>query len=498
MKIIFIDPPFKRFTGLNNPYYPIGLTYLSAVCKENGWDSFVYEVDAAEKRDTTDMDFSHEHQKLELYRKAVNDDNNPIWSEIIGTVEKHDPDVIGITSMTTKIASCLKTAEILKDRFPDVPLVIGGPHATLLPDQLFKADFIDYVMRGESERSIVQFISYVKGDLELKDVNNLTYRDRLGKIIHNKAGKPIEYLDEIPFPNRDSLLYKKNYSSEDFGIIMATRGCPFNCTYCSHIFGRKVRKRSIGNVVEEIGLIRRKHGCMQFSFKDDTFTVDKKWVSGLCQALIDADLDINWDCTTRVDTIDEQLIQLMKKAGCNEVRIGVETGCQKILDETKKGITFEQIRNTTMMLNRNRMLWTGYFMYGLPTETIEDIRSTYRFMREINPNYAGLGLYNPFPKTELFDKGVELGLLEDDVELDYFFKTNPKDYYFKNSQKRVLDIDTNEFQQIEEEIQDVFSAHNTKFSNLARRAICRKSNYVKHPEILIKDVIKGLRMSLDR
>jgi len=494
MKIIFIDPPFKRFTGLVNPYYPIGLTYLSAICKKNGHDAVVYEVDAVEKRKTMDMDFAHEHQKLELYKKAVNEKNNPIWGEIIATVNSQNPDAIGITSMTTKIASCLKTIEILKEQFPDIPLIIGGPHATFLPDQFFKADFIDYVMRGESERTILQFLSFIKGDLKINKVNNLTYRDKSGKIIHNKTEKLIENLDEIPFPDRDSLLYRENYSSEDFGIIMATRGCPFNCTYCAHMFGRRVRKRSVENVVEEIQLIRRKYGSMQFSFKDDTFTVDKKWVNQLCEKLIDVNLDINWDCTTRVDTIDEKLIKMMKKAGCNDVRIGVETGCQKILDETKKGITFEQIRNTTKMLNKNQMMWTGYFMYGLPTETIEDIRSTYRFMDELNPNYAGLGLYNPFPKTELFDRGVELGLLEDDVDLDYFFKTNPKDYYFKDPNKRVLDIEPEQFQEIEGEIQDAFSNHNTKFSNLARRAIGRKSNYIKHPEILVRDVVKGLKM----
>ena len=133
-------------------------------------------------------------------------------------------------------------------------------------------------------------------------------------------------------------------------------------------------------------------------------------------------------------------------------------------------------------------------MYGLPTETVEDIRSTYKFMEELNPNYVGLGLYNPFPKTELFDTGVELGLLENDVEIDHFFNTNPKDYYFKDSSRRVLDIEPGEFLKVETEIQEAFSEHNTKFSNLARRALSRKSNYIKHPKILIRDVIKGLKM----
>jgi radical SAM superfamily enzyme YgiQ (UPF0313 family) len=494
MNILFIDPPFKIFTGFNNPFYPLGLAYLSAVCNKSGHKAVVYEVDAAEKTKTIDMDFSHEHQKLELYKKAINDPNNPIWDEIIHTVNDNNPDIIGITVMTTKIASALCTANIIKSQFADIPIVFGGPHATLLPEQCFKVDSVDYVIRGESEKVILQFLSFIEGDIEISRVNSLSYRDESGEIVHNLMEKPIENLNEIPFPDRDSLLYKDNYTSEDMGMIMATRGCPFNCTYCAHIFGRRVRKRSIENVMEEIRLVRRKYGTTQFSFKDDTFTVSKKWVTQLCNRLIEEDLGVNWDCTTRVDVIDEELVKLMKKAGCNDIRVGIETGSQRILDETKKGVTFEQVRTAAKMLNKNRVLWSGYFMYGLPTETVEDIRSTYKFMEELNPNYAGLGLYNPFPKTELFDRGVELGLIEDDVEIEHFFNTNPKDYYFKDPSRRVLDIEPEEFLTIEREIQEAFSKHNMKFSNLARRAFSRKSNYIKHPEILIKDVIKGLKM----
>ena len=142
------------------------------------------------------------------------------------------------------------------------------------------------------------------------------------------------------------------------------------------------------------------------------------------------------------------------------------------------------------------MMWTGYFMYGLPTETVEDIRSTYKFMEELNPNYAGLGLYNPFPKTELFEQGVQLGLLTEDVDLEYFFNTNPKDYYFKDPKKRILHLKTDEFKDIEREIQTAFNKHNIKFSNLARRALGRKQNYFSHPKILFMDIIKGLKLTV--
>ena len=148
MKIVLIDPPFKGFTGFSNPYFPVGLAYISAVCNTQGHSAVVYEVDAQEKTKTIGMDFSHEHQKLELYKQAVNDTSNPIWDEIVQTVQAQKPDVIGITIMTTKIASAIRTANVLKENFSDIPIIAGGPHATLIPEQCFRVDSIDYVMRG--------------------------------------------------------------------------------------------------------------------------------------------------------------------------------------------------------------------------------------------------------------------------------------------------------------------------------------------------------------
>lgn len=494
MKIVFIDPPFKTFTGISNPYFPLGLAYLSAVCNENGHKSAVYEVDATKKLETIDIDASNEHQRLDQYKAGINDLNHPLWNEIVKTVKDQDPDVIGISVMTTKLASAVRTAELLKRELVDVPIVFGGPHATLLPEQCFSVDAIDFLLRGECERTILQFLSFIKGDLEISNVNNLSYKNEKGEIIHNSIENPIENLDDIPFPDRESLLYKNNYVSEDMGIIMATRGCPYRCTYCAHIFGRKIRKRSVDNVLEEIRHVKKKYGTIQFSFKDDTFSVDKKWVTNLCNKLIDENFSINWDCTTRANLIDGKLINLMKKAGCNDIRLGIETGSQRILDETKKGVTFEQMRNAAKILNENHVLWTGYFMYGLPTETGKDMMSTYEFMRELNPNYAGLGLYNPFPKTDLFEKGVELGLLDGNVGIDHFLNTNPKDYYFKNPSKRVKDMEPHAFFVFERDIQEGFRKHNKNYNNLFRRAISRKDTYLKHPKLFVRDIIRGFKM----
>jgi radical SAM superfamily enzyme YgiQ (UPF0313 family) len=494
MNILFIDPPFKRFTRLNNPYFPLGLTYLAAVCNKNGHKTSVYEVDAIEKSKTIDVDASHEYQRLELYRKGVNDLCHPIWKEIVDTIIDQDPDVVGITVITTKIASAIRTAELIKKELKDVPIVFGGPHATLFPEQCLTIDSVDYVLRGECENVILQFLSFVEGNIEINGVNNLSYRDKNGKLYHNLMINMIENLDEIPFPDRNSLLFKENYSSEDMGVIMATRGCPYNCTYCAHIFGQKLRKRSVDNVIKEIKEVNKSYGTIQFSFKDDTFTINKEWITELCQSIIDERLNIDWDCTTRANLLEDDLIKFMKNAGCNDIRLGIETGSQRVLTETKKGITFKDIDKAAELLNKNKVLWTGYFMYGLPTETLNDMLSTVQFMEKLNPNYAVLGLYNPFPKTELFDKGVELGLLNKNVNINHFFNTNPKDYYFIDPDKRILGLDREKFLEVEKRMQGIFSKHNKKFNNLLIRAISRKNSYLKNPKLLGRDIIKGFNL----
>ena len=183
----------------------------------------------------------------------------------------------------------------------------------------------------------------------------------------------------------------------------------------------------------------------------------------------------------------------MKKAGCNVVKLGIETGSEKILKETKKGVTFDQMRKAVGLLNKYNIFWSGYFMIGLPTETEEDIRKTCEFMNELNPYYAGLGVYNPFPQTELFEQGVKMGLLHSEVELEHFFNTNPKDYFFINPSKRVADIEKQKFDELVAFSMDGFHKHNTKLRNIARRGWARRLVYSQNLKLMLNDIKKALK-----
>jgi anaerobic magnesium-protoporphyrin IX monomethyl ester cyclase len=277
------------------------------------------------------------------------------------------------------------------------------------------------------------------------------------------------------------------------GVLMASRGCPFNCSYCCHLWGRKVRFRSVDNIIEEIKLVRSRYGTTQFEFKDDSFTVARKRTIQLCERIVAERLDINWGCSTRVNLLDEELVEKMKAGGCNAVKLGIETGSERILKETDKGVTFEQMRKAALLLNKHSLFWSGYFMMGLPTETEEDIRRTYDFMKELNPYYAGLGVYNPFPKTKLFEQGVRMGLLHEDVELEHFFTTNPKDYYFVDPARRVAAVGGAAFNELANSMMAGFHKHNTQMMNIIRRGWARRKAYRGDLRLLAGDAAKAIK-----
>jgi len=257
---------------------------------------------------------------------------------------------------------------------------------------------------------------------------------------------------------------------------------------------RRVRYRSVASVMEEIRQVRRDYGTAQFAFKDDSFTVKKKHVEEICTALKREGHRIGWTCTTRVDLIDDAILKTMKSAGCNVISVGVESGSEKILADTDKGITHDQIRKAARLLNKNHIFWSGYFMIGLPEETEEDIQKTMEFIREVRPYYGGLGVYNPFPRTKLFDQGVELGLLERQRTVEHFLKTNPKDLFFLDPKRRMVHIPGDRFEKISQDASTFFHKYNTNVFNLVRRGLARRRTYFNDPALFWRDIGKALGM----
>ncbi|MEK7376527.1 MAG: radical SAM protein, partial [Candidatus Margulisiibacteriota bacterium] len=291
MKILLIDPPFKAFTGYANNFFPIGLAILAAILKNEGHEVKVLEVDKITM--TNDINYSDEYKRLRLYVDGINDESHPVWAEIRKRLDDFRPDLIGITIMTQKFGSAIKTAEICKKWNKNVPIVVGGPHATLDPDQTLQSGPIDYVVREEGEDILPKLVKALEEKRDFESVGSLSYIKN-GRVVHNLAAPLIQNLDTVPFPARDLLMNPGNYSSEDMGVIMTARGCPYKCTYCFHMLAKLLRVRSTGNVIEEIKAVKEKYGTKQFAFKDDTFTINRKRLTELLDKMIDQKLNINW------------------------------------------------------------------------------------------------------------------------------------------------------------------------------------------------------------
>lgn len=276
MRILLIDPPFYRFMGIQNRYFPIGLGYIAASLRNKGYEVRIYSADKLEVVSAPDYSKMHYHYKA--FIRQVNDEAHHVWKDIVTVLKDFKPDVVGITAMTPKIAAVLKTATVCKNYNNQLYVVVGGPHATIRPEEILQYKDVDFVIRGEGEISVVELIDILQKEdtILLSDIAGLSHRVN-GEIVHNRHIDFVKDLDTIPFPARELLIQSENYSSEDMAIIMTSRGCPFGCTFCyKEMFGKRVRHRSTDNVMEEIKYVIQRYGANQFAFKDDSFTLNKK------------------------------------------------------------------------------------------------------------------------------------------------------------------------------------------------------------------------------
>ncbi len=492
MNILLVDPPFYRFFNYFNRYFPLGLSYLSSTLRKAGHQVTMYDADC--NKNSKGMDYTRLPEKYRTYLNELKNPGNPIIKEISETLVKYQPDIVGITVMTPKAASAFTVASLVKKYNKNCHVIFGGPHATLRPDEILKnTGDVDFVVNGEGEFTFLELVNaLVTKTNNFSTVSGISYRDG-DKIIHNDTKGFIDNLDCLPFPDRETLLGLDTYTSEDMGLLMGSRGCPYNCSYCAtQIWTRKVRYRSLANILEEVVYVHRQYGTRQFTFKDDSFTVNKKRVMEFCNKLTGADIKINWDCNTRVDLVDADLLKTMKKAGCNSIKVGIESGSERILKLMDKGITLERIEESAKLFRNVGIHWTAYFMMGIPTETREDIKKTLDLLYRIKPGFASIGVYEPFPGTRLFDIGVERGLVTREMSYEDFFTRIPSDYYLKDVNRRIDTMEQEDFLALENEVKDAFHNYNKGIMRIIERAKARSGVYFNNPKIFFNDIEKFL------
>jgi radical SAM superfamily enzyme YgiQ (UPF0313 family) len=295
-------------------------------------------------------------------------------------------------------------------------IVVGGTHPTIDPEGTLANNDFDYLVRGEGE---LTFLELVEGKA-IEEIKGLSYRKN-DKIINNPGRLFIEDLDVLPFPSRD--LFINDTRNMDYGNLITGRGCPFSCIYCASnkIWDRKTRFRSAQNVLSELAHLKTNYNSPLVYFVDDTFTLQRERAKEICSGMINDNLGLEWKCDTRIDCIDYELVDLMKRSGCIRIKIGVETGSERIMKKIKKGLTKKKIRKGVDIIKKVGIPLTVYLMAGFPGETNEDIKETIGFAKEIDADYYSLSIVAPYLGTEIYDEFIKTNKKIDKEHWEYFY-----------------------------------------------------------------------------
>ncbi len=335
------------------------------------------------------------------------------WSDLEAELERFQPDllVLGVTQATFEQDA---RAAALARRLCANILTVARGEIFLSEDEssLRRMPDLDIVIRGESELPIRE----IALGLPLSDIPGLTYRD--GENLRRNPNRPLlEDLDLLPYPARhllDNSLYISPETRRPLTVIQANRGCPSTCIFCPAwtFSGRKVRLRSPENILGEIRECVDRFGIDEFYFNADTFTYNKEWTITLCRGILDAGLKIRWGCNSRVDTIDAERLEWMKKAGCWVVGFGIETGNEDSLKLMGKDATLEQAEEAVRLCKAAGMRVHTFFVIGFPWETREHVARTVAFARKLDPDFFDFNIATPLPGTPLWTMARKEGLWE--------------------------------------------------------------------------------------
>jgi anaerobic magnesium-protoporphyrin IX monomethyl ester cyclase len=409
MRIYLLNPPFR-------PNYVRCGRWQGAVARGGGLD---YPKWLAYATGVAEQSF-----------KDVRLVDAPAWKwdkeKVLEDIVKYKPDMIVLDSNFSSLGNDIRFSNAIKGRLEGVTTVSVGPPACQYPEKILEKG-MDIVARYEYDFTIKDIAEALEAGEKLGAVKGVSFKEK-GKIVHNpdREFTTSEELDQIPFVSK---VYKEHLNVKDYFLsqslypevqIFTGRGCPHQCAFCAWpvtLMGRKYRSRSVDNIVDEFEYIDGELPEVKEVFiEDDTFTIDKKLVNGVCAELKKRKLDMTWACNARA-TLDYETMKAMKKAGCRLLIVGFESGSEEMLKRIKKGVGKDQMRSFTKDAKKARLLVHGDFIIGLPGETKETAEQTLAFVKELKPNIMQMAIATPLPGTEFHRWAKEKGhILVDDLE----------------------------------------------------------------------------------
>jgi radical SAM superfamily enzyme YgiQ (UPF0313 family) len=332
---------------------------------------------------------------------------------LLQNIESYNPEVVGITAQTASYSKALRISRLVKKWNHTCPVIFGGPHASILTEEVLKEPTVDIVVRGEGDATIVELMNCLEAGDPLAGVRGISFKQN-GGIYHNETQPFVENMDALPFPAWhlfDMDRYLARMKGRKVAPVLSSRGCPFGCIFCYRgpAAGKTFRARSPEKIIEEIRLLQGRYGIGDILFVDDIFTLNQKRAERICDLIIESGLDISWRCQTRADCLNLDLLHKMKASNCIDISMGIESGNTQILAATGKKITKEKIREAFRLIKEVGISTSSSFIIGLPGDTVETVKETIEFAKELNSNYAIFYAAIPYPGTELARQVVESG-----------------------------------------------------------------------------------------
>lgn len=413
MKAVIINPPKEHQVWAGVPdifngkdiylFPPLGIMYLSSAIRE-------YSDHEVKLLDAQPFDWSAER----VADEAV----------------KENPDFVGVSTQTHNLVDVKRVVRRVRERMPDVHICLGGAHCWNYPEKAIAWSEVNSVVRGDGEQALPQWLDALEKGEGLDQVAGIYWKDEKGKVHENEKREPRKDLDDLPFPDRDSLPRKYYYTpgmkAARTTTMITSRGCPYRCNYCDTY--KRYSVRSAKSIVDEMQHCQEKYGIEEIHFIDDLFNRTSERVIEIAREVLNRGLKMRWGFKATCRQTTPQMLDIAKKAGCTKIHYGVETGTNQGLISLNKKLTIEEAKEVFDMTRRAGIISIAYMLLGTPHEkTPEDVFESMRFIRKLDPDYVVWALLSPYPDTQLFKKGIELGLYEPDC-WDKFMEEPQENY----------------------------------------------------------------------
>lgn len=406
MKILLINPGSDskktagKYSDFLAPMPPISLAYVAAALDKAGVDVAVYD------------DYTERGGGEGVAKK----------------IREEAPDVVGLSCVTVTAARTMEIASEIRTKFPSVKIIMGNIHPSVFYEKILTRNSADAIVLGEGEVTTPNLVKALAAGSPLSGIPGIAYVED-GKVKVNPGAEFVDNLDELPFPAW-RLFPTKNYRLFSFArvrepgtLILGSRGCPFNCSFCSlKIMGRKRRRRTPGNIADEFDYLYRDFGYLQPSFIDPIFPFSKKEGLEFAEEIIRRDIHKRqiWITETRVDLVDYELLEALKSSGLRRIMYGFESGTQDGIDSIKKNFTMEQARAAVAATRKAGVEMIGFFMIGVPGDTVKSIDETIEYSVSLDIDFAKYTVFSPFPGTQVYDEMVRDGVISEDAAWESF------------------------------------------------------------------------------